>query len=121
MRSVALAALALAAGCKRPAPPEVRAPPTVPTAIPVGELAGAAACAECHGAIVRAWRASPHGRAMTAPSAGTVLGAFDGAPFALPDGTVTPPRHAGGFPMTMRSRAGDDTRRVDFVLASGRQ
>jgi Cytochrome c554 and c-prime len=127
MRSVAFAAaLALLAGCRRPpatSPPVLvmQAPPTVPTAVPVAELAGASACAECHAAIVRAWRGSPHGRAMAAPTEQSVLGAFDGAPVTLPDGTVTPDRAGGRWQMTIDGPAGAELRPVELVLASGRQ
>ena len=39
---------------------------------------GAAVCAECHSAETERWRGSHHDRAMEAPEADAVLGAFDG-------------------------------------------
>ncbi len=116
----------LAAGCAKPPPKEAplaaTLPATLPTSVPVAELAGAAACAECHGKIVDAWARSPHGRAMAPASSQSVLAPFAGAPVALADGAVTPSLTPDGYFMEMRSARGFvERRKVDLVIASGRQ
>jgi hypothetical protein len=99
----------LAAACSKPAPPAPpRLPETLPSAIPVAELAGAEACAECHRAAYDAWSRSPHGRAMAKASAATVRGDFRA-------GSV------GGVALAADGGWSMDGQRVDLVLASGRQ
>ena len=115
------------AACKKPAhqaPAPTPVPPlpaTLPSALPVADLVGAAACAECHRAIYDAWKKSPHGRSMALPSAETVLGNFDAATIQLADGSVTPSHGPDGWFMDMRTAQGQERRKVDLVLASGRQ
>jgi hypothetical protein len=133
MRAAALVtAMALAASmaaCKKPAP--APAPRPQPVAPAVGEFlppsldvpayVGAAACAECHRAEYDAWQRSPHGRSMAVASPDTVLAPFDGSSATLAEGTVTFSRDGGGFYMDIASRGAHERRRVDVVLASGRQ
>jgi hypothetical protein len=83
----------------------------------VSELAGADACAECHRAIYDAWKRSPHGRSMARPSDDSVRGDFAAAPMQLRDGRVSLTRDAAGWGIDLDG----ETRRVDLVLASGRQ
>ena len=133
MRAAALVtAMALAASmsaCKKPAP--APAPQPLPMVPAVGEFlppsldvphyVGAAACAECHRAEFEAWQRSPHGRSMAVASPDTVLAPFDGSSVPLAEGTVTFTRDGGGFYMDIASRGAHERRRVDVVLASGRQ
>jgi hypothetical protein len=64
---------------------------------------------------------------MATPSVDSVLGAFDGAPVSIDDGTVTPRRDATGYLMEIGPRTADqqvapvETARVDLVLGAGRQ
>jgi len=124
---VLAAAMALAA-CKKTAPSHVEQPLRVlpvgellPSSLGVPEYVGAAACAECHAAEYDAWRRSPHGRSMAVATPDTVLGNFDGGSTELPDGQVSFSHEGDAYFMTIASRSGADRRRVDVVLASGRQ
>ena len=123
---VALAMLLVA--CKKPPPAPTREPVHLPS---VGEFlppsldrpdyVGAAACAECHRAIYDAWQRSPHGRSMAVASPATVLAPFDGAPVTLQDGSVSFAREGDAFFMDIESRTSRERRKVELVLASGRQ
>ena len=124
----ALAVAALLGACRKPAPAtKEEVPPlpsvaeTLPPSLGVSGYVGAAACAECHRAIYDTWQRSPHGRSMAPASPATVLGAFDGATVSLPDGTMSPSRDGDGFFFDLTSKAGHERRKVDVVLASGRQ
>jgi hypothetical protein len=126
---VAVSVAAILAACKKPAPP-VRADEPL-RVLPVGELlppsldvpdyVGAAACAECHRAEFDAWQRSPHGRSMAAASQATVLASFDASPLKLPDGEVAFSREGDAYFMDLESGSHRDRRKVDVVLASGRQ
>jgi hypothetical protein len=129
-RGLAMAVLAIAilAACKRPAPapapPAVQVPAVaefLPPSLDVPDHVGAAACAECHREIYDAWQRSPHGRSMSVASPDTVLATFDGPPATLADGTVSFSREGDSFFMDLTSRASHERRKVDLVLASGRQ
>ncbi|MEO7093076.1 MAG: multiheme c-type cytochrome [Polyangiales bacterium] len=120
---------ALACGKKKtPSPkvePIVAAPPrplpdTLPSALPIADFLGAKACAECHQKVYDTWARSPHGRSMAPASPTTVLADFSGS-VALKDGTVTLSQDAGGYTMELQSAAGSERRKVDLVLAAGRQ
>jgi tetratricopeptide (TPR) repeat protein len=93
---LAVAALAWRAGSTPPIPVAADTPVAPQTASapqpPVARAAAAppawadeASCAGCHAEAARAWRGSHHAKAMMAPSAENVRGAFDGREF----------RHAG--------------------------
>jgi hypothetical protein len=118
-------ALLATLGCTKPAAPtaprERALPSHLPSALPVAELVGAQACAECHRAAYDAWSRSPHGHAMTKPAAQTIKGAFDSAAVTVPGGTVTLSGGAGGWFMDMTAGEHHERRPVDLVLASGRQ
>jgi len=59
---------------------------------------------------------------MAPASPESVLAPFSGAPFALADGTVTPSTAPDGYFMDLRSTRGfAERRKVDLVIASGRQ
>jgi hypothetical protein len=120
------------AGCKTnvAAPPDgaasaVAAVPSIgeyfPPSIPVADYVGAHACAECHPAIYEAWSKSPHGRSMMPASPQSVLANFDAGAMTLPDGTVAFSQSADGYFIDMESHGRRDRRKVDLVLASGRQ
>jgi hypothetical protein len=125
---VALVVAAALAACKKPSAARVDEPPRV---IPVGEFlppsldvpdyVGAAACADCHRAIYDAWQRSPHGRAMAVASPDTVLASFDGGSLKLSDGEVSFARQGDGYFVDIASGGHTDRRKVDLVLASGRQ
>ncbi len=125
----AMALAALLVACKKPAP--TPAPQPLPVVPAVGEFlppslgvpgyAGAAACAECHPAAYDAWQHSPHGRSMAIASPDTVLAPFDGPPATLADGSVSFSREGDAFYVDISSRASHERRKVDLVLASGRQ
>jgi hypothetical protein len=126
--AIPLALAALFAACKKPAPVPVQEPAQLPAvgeflppSLDVPDYVGAAACAECHRAIYDAWHRSPHGRSMAVASPDTVLAGFDGPPATLADGSVSFSREGDGFFMDMASRGGHERRKVDVVLASGRQ
>jgi hypothetical protein len=126
---ICLALAAVFAACKKPAPspapePEPPAPAVaelLPPSLHVSEYVGAAACAECHRAAYDAWQRSPHGRSMAVASPDTVRSGFDGPPVTLADGSVSFSRDGDGFFMDLASRGGHERRKVDIVLASGRQ
>ncbi len=126
----ALGAAAALAACKKapPAPqPAALAPlPDVgeflPPALDRPDYVGADACAECHRAVYDAWKRSPHGRSMAVASPDTVLADFSGPPVSLPDGTVTFGHDGGGYYADIAPARGPrERRKVDLVLASGRQ
>lgn len=126
----ALCAAAMAAACKKappaPAPAALAPLPDVgeflPPALDVPDYVGADACADCHREIYDAWKRSPHGRSMAVASAQTVLADFGGPPVTLPDGTVSFGRDGDAYFMDIASSRGThERRRVDVVLASGRQ
>jgi len=126
--AIPLALAALFAACKKPTPVPKQEPvqlPAVgeflPPSLDVPDYVGAAACAECHRAIYDAWQRSPHGRSMAVASPDTVLAGFDGPPVTLADGSVSFSREGDGFFMDMASRGGHERRKVEVVLASGRQ
>ncbi|HEX3345459.1 MAG TPA: multiheme c-type cytochrome, partial [Polyangiaceae bacterium] len=124
-----LSLAALVAACRKPPPVPAEEPlPTLPAvgeflppALDVPDYVGAAACAECHRSIFDAWQRSPHGRSMAEASPATVLAGFDGPPMTLADGTVSFSRDGDGFFMDIASRTAHERRKVDVVLASGRQ
>lgn len=58
---------------------------------------------------------------MRTPSRDSVAGDFGAAAIAVDGGTVQLATDAGGWFMNLQSAAGTDHRRVDLVLASGRQ
>jgi Flp pilus assembly protein TadD len=60
------------------------------------DFLGAEACAECHEAQYRVWRASTHGRAGGAPSREIVIARFNGTPIRFRNATVTPRVTAAG-------------------------
>src|SRR5579859_979259 len=104
--SICLPILVLLVGCREPRHR------TIPTSVPVSDLTGAFACAECHAAIYESWRRSPHGRAMALPAKESVLGDFTARPITLPDGVVT---LGADWSMSF----GGERHAVDLVLASG--
>ena len=125
---IPLAFAALFAACKKPAPATTQELPHLPAvgeflppSLDVPDYVGAAACAECHRAIYDAWQRSPHGRSMAVASPDTVLASFDGPPVTLSDGTVSFAREGDAFFMDIASRTSHERRKVDLVLASGRQ
>ncbi|HEY3816987.1 MAG TPA: multiheme c-type cytochrome [Polyangiaceae bacterium] len=125
---IPLALAALFGACKKPPPaPMQELPPLpavgefLPPSLDVPDYVGAAACAECHRAIYDAWQRSPHGRSMAAATPESVLAGFDGPPVTLADGSVSFSRDGDGFFMDIASRTGHERRKVDVVLASGRQ
>jgi hypothetical protein len=125
---IPLALAALFAACKKPPPvpaPETPPVPSVgeflPPSLDVPDYVGAAVCAECHRAVYDAWQRSPHGRSMAVASADTVLAGFDGPPAKLADGSVSFSRDGDGYYMDIASRTAHERRKVDLVLASGRQ
>lgn len=101
-------------------------PPLAPQRIPAwrdpAEYAGAEACRPCHKTAWQAWRASPHGRALTRPSPEAVAGVFDGRILPLSDGQGRPLHDAeGGWRFALPGPAGKDQEwPVAWVLASGR-
>jgi hypothetical protein len=103
-----------------PARPPIELPDHFPAALPLGDLVGAAACRDCHREAYDAWARSPHGRSMSHAAPDTVLGKFEGT-VALPDGTVTLSHDAAGHYMDLKSGRSEERRKVDLVLASGRQ
>ena len=120
----------LGGGCKKPAASqtdEVKGPalPDVgkilPSSFAAPDCVGAQACAECHRAIYDKWQRSPHGRSMAEASPDTVLANFDGGHATLSDGMVSFSKAPDGFFMDMQSAWGKERRKVDLVLASGRQ
>jgi hypothetical protein len=126
----ALVAAAVAGACKKappaPAPAALVPLPDVgeflPPALDVRDYLGAEACAECHREIYDAWKRSPHGRSMAVASPDTVLADFGGPPATLADGTVSFVREGDAYFMDIASSRGSHERRkVDVVLASGRQ
>lgn len=129
--AIPLALAAFLAACSKPAPPAKRELPALPPLPSVGDVlppslgasdyVGAAACAECHRAIYDAWQRSPHGRAMAVASPDTVLAATDGKPAVLADGTVSFTRDGDAFIADITSPTSRERRKVDLVLASGRQ
>ena len=125
---VALAAVAALVSCKKAAPGHAEEPLRVlpvgeflPASLGVPDYVGAAACAECHAATYDAWLRSPHGRSMAVASPDTVLANFDGGSVQLPDGQVSFSHQGDAYFMEIASRSGTDKRKVDVVLASGRQ
>ncbi|HTQ45297.1 MAG TPA: multiheme c-type cytochrome [Polyangiaceae bacterium] len=126
----ALVASAAAAACKKappaPAPATLAPLPDVgeflPPALDVPDYVGADACAECHREIYDAWKRSPHGRAMAVASPSTVLADFGTRPATLADGTVSFAHEGDAYFMNIASSRGShEKRKVDLVLASGRQ
>src|ERR1700689_5154987 len=125
---IPLALAALFAACKKP-PVATQEPLPVgplvgeflPPSLHVPDYVGAAACAECHRDIYDAWQRSPHGRSMAVASPDTVLAGFDTPPMTLGDGSVSFAREGDGFFMDITSRTSHERRKVDLVLASGRQ
>jgi hypothetical protein len=112
-KRAALVALALAAGCRQPR--------TFPASLAPEEFAGAAACVECHAAEHRQWAASAHGRALASVGEAATRAAFDGRAVQLHDGQVTPLHEDDGWFMDIDAAGTHERRRVDLVLASGRQ
>ena len=112
------------AACTQPQKPGKPAalaePASLPSALPVADLVGAHACAECHAQIHAEWQKSPLGRAMSTPSQKSVSGDFAAAPVAGGGGMVAL-SSVGGFAMEMQAGAHRERRGVDLVLASGRQ
>jgi len=104
-----------------PEPFDVTTPERFPTDREPERFAGAEACRRCHADAYAAWRASPHGRAMAAPSDQSVLGRFDGQPVAVPDGTAAPSIVDGRWSMELRGPGGTERHDVTLVLAAGRQ
>lgn len=131
MRALALVVLAFAAllaACKKAAPvlPDepVSVPPVpdvVPPALAAADYLGADACAECHRAEYDAWRRSPHGRAMAVASPDTVLGGFDGGSLESPGGKIAFTREGDDYFVDVTAAGWREKRKVDLVLASGRQ
>lgn len=126
----ALVVAGAAGACKKPPPPP--APATLaplpqigeflPPALDVPDYVGADACAECHREIYDAWKRSPHGRAMAVATPDAVLADFGSPPATLPDGTVSFAREGDAYFIDVASARGShERRRVDVVLASGRQ
>jgi Flp pilus assembly protein TadD len=76
------------AGTARPAP-------TVP--VHTAAYVGSEACAGCHRVAYDAWQASQHAAAMTAPTAATVAGAFDGRSFRHGAVATTFSQHDGQY------------------------
>ena len=125
---IPLAFAALFAACKKPAPATTQELPHLPAvgeflppSLDVPDYVGAAACAECHRGDLRRLAESPHGRSMAVASPDTVLASFDGPPVTLSDGTVSFAREGDAFFMDIASRTSHERRKVDLVLASGRQ
>lgn len=125
---VAVAVAAALAACKRPAPSPATEPARVhpvgeflPPSLDVPDYVGAAACAECHRAVYDAWQRSPHGRAMAPASPDTVLADFDGGSLKLPDGEVSFAHEGDRYFVDVASGGRRERRKVDLVLASGRQ
>ncbi len=58
---------------------------------------------------------------MAQPSSESVLGDFSAGPIALADGQAQPGKRADGWVMNLQSAQGHEQRKVDLVLASGRQ
>jgi predicted CXXCH cytochrome family protein len=125
---IAVALAALLAACKKPPPPPRQELPPLPAvgeflppSLDVPDYVGAAACAECHRAVYDAWQRSPHGRSMAVASPDTVLAGFDGPPVTLSDGSVSFAREGDAYFMDLTSRRSHERRKVDLVVASGRQ
>ena len=119
---------ALLASCKKPTPspvPEAVPLPAVgeflPPSLDRPDYVGAAACAECHRAAFEAWQHSPHGRSMAVASPETVLANPDGRAITLADGTARFTREGDAFFVDLTSGTFQERRKVDVVLASGRQ
>ncbi len=126
--AIDVALAALLAACSRPGPAAkqepVHTPPVsaiLPPSLDIPDYVGAGACAECHRAEYEAWQRSPHGRSMAAASPQSVLASADGRPVSLADGTASFVREGDAFFVDLTAGGFHERRKVDLVLASGRQ
>ncbi len=86
------------------------------------EFVGSEACTACHAAEADAWRASPHARSLSAPSADSVSGEFNADAVMISGGQVKPVRQGDRFFMEMNSEnARASQHSVDWVIGSGQQ
>ena len=85
-----------------------------PTATSEPSFVGSAACAECHPEETRRWRGSHHDLAMQEATSETVLGDFDGTPFAHAGVASEFLRRDGGFAVRTD---GPDGRPAEYEIA----
>ena len=101
--------LVSACGSAEPTAPRTGQAPDETPAQPVrAGFVGSAACVDCHADQHATWSVSAHAHSLREATADTVLGRFDGQPFADGDRRINPNRLADGFHNRIDGAAGEE-------------